>query len=537
MLDVPVLIVGGGPVGLTASLLLSRLGVRSVLAERHPGTAIVPKARGINPRSMEIYRQCGIEAEIRAAGLPAGYAKFIVWTESLAGREIERRVPGNLAAGNRSRTPAPGCTCAQDEFEPVLRRAAEGAEAAELRFGTEVSDVSQSADHVTATLLRRADGARSTIRARYLIAADGAKGRVRTQLGIAMQGEHNIYDSVNIVFRADLRPWTADRPAILYFVEQPDLRGTIMTINGTDRWGFLIHSISQYGYTEAGFTPERCAALVRQAVGAPDLAVEVTGISPWEASAVVAERYRDGRIFLAGDAAHEMPPTGGFGLNTGVQDAQNLAWKLAAVLNGQAGDALLDSYQAERRPVATLTTAASLANALSMGRTSRQGSAVVARPQFLNEQGLVFGATYASSAVIDDGTPVPTAADVTDYIPSARPGGRAPHVWLSRDGEPVSPIDLCGDRFALLAGPAGGAWISAAGQAAPSLSAWRIGAPGGLEDSGGRWLEAYGLEANGAVLIRPDGHVAWRSRAGVADAVATLKAVFVAVLSRNTAGS
>ena len=166
-----------------------------------------------------------------------------------------------------------------------------------------------------------------------------------------MIGEEKVYDSVNILFNADLRQWTEHRPAALYFVEQPDLRGTFLTINGTDRWGFLIHSPSQYGYKPADFTPELCAALIRQAVGIPDLPVTVLGVSPWEASAIVADRYRDGAVFLAGDAAHEMPPTGGFGLNTGVQDVHNLAWKIAAVLRGRADESLLDSYHAERQPL------------------------------------------------------------------------------------------------------------------------------------------------------------------------------------------
>src|SRR5579885_2043787 len=294
MREVPVLIVGGGPVGLTASILLSQHGVRSLLVERHPGTAILPKARGINARTMELYRQIGIEDEIRAAGLAPERTGLIVWTESLAGREIERRVPGRMAPANRAASPVSNCLCAQDDLEPVLRRFAEAQPLAELRFDTEMTAVAQDSD------------------------------------------------GVNILFRADLRRWVADRPAALYFVEQPDLRATFLTINAHDRWGFLIHSLKQYGYTPEDFTPERCIALIRQGVGKPDLPVDILGVSAWEASAIVADRYRDGRLFLAGDAAHEMPPTGGFGLNTGVQDVHNLAWKLAAVLKGEAGPGLLD---------------------------------------------------------------------------------------------------------------------------------------------------------------------------------------------------
>ena len=166
-----------------------------------------------------------------------------------------------------------------------------------------------------------------------------------------MVGEEKVYDSVNILFHADLTQWVEHRPAALYFVEQDDLRATFLTINGRDRWGFLIHGPKQYGWRPQDFTPEFCAELIRKGVGLPDLDVTVLGVSPWEASAIVADRYRVGDVFLAGDAAHEMPPTGGFGLNTGVQDVQNLTWKIAAVLRGKADDALLDSYHAERQPL------------------------------------------------------------------------------------------------------------------------------------------------------------------------------------------
>jgi hypothetical protein len=313
------------------------------------------------------------------------------------------------------------------------------------------------------------------------------------------------------------------------------LRGTFLTINGKDRWGFLIHSLSQYGYRPEDFTPERCTALIRQAVGVPDLAVSVLGVSPWEASAIVADRYRHGPVFLAGDAAHEMPPTGGFGLNTGVQDVHNLVWKLAAVLRSQADERLLESYHAERQPLAQTITRAALANALSMGRTTRQSSAVLPRREFLNEQGLIFGAAYESTAVVPDGTAPAAVADaVTDYVPSARPGGRAPHVWLQRSGERISTIDLFGPHFVLLAGSDGGAWREAARQLAlpawPPLLAFTVGEEGDLEDPTGNWREVYGVEADGAVLVRPDGYVAWRSRSSTSDPGRTLRQVFDEVL-------
>jgi 2-polyprenyl-6-methoxyphenol hydroxylase-like FAD-dependent oxidoreductase len=538
MIEVPVLIVGGGPVGLTASILLSRQGIRSLLVERHPGTAIVPKARGINARTMETYRQIGIEQAIRDAGLAPERTGLIVWTESLAGREIERRVPGRMAPANRGASPVLNCLCAQDDLEPVLRRFAEAETAAELRFDTEMTAVEQDAAGVTATLADRVAGREETVRAEYLIGADGAQSRVRRIVARRMIGREGVYDSVNIVFRADLRPWTQHRPAALYFVEQPELRATFLTINAHDRWGFLIHSLTQYGYTPEDFTEARCIELIRQGVGVTNLPVEILGKSAWEASAIVADRYRAGRLFLAGDAAHEMPPTGGFGLNTGVQDAQNLVWKLAAVLKGEAGPALLDTYDAERLPVATITTKASLENSLSMGRTARQDGAKLPRSEFLNEQGLIFGQSYDSSAVIPDGTSPPAVDDpVTQYVPSARPGGRAPHIWLERRGERLSTIDLFGGRFVLLAGEQGAAWADAAARLRaserPAVVAHIVGGSGELRDPAGAWRAGYGLTPDGAVLVRPDGCVGWRSRSAADEPVRVLSDALDRILGRR----
>jgi len=541
MLDVPVLISGGGPVGLTASLLLSQHGIRSLLVERHPGTALTPKARGINARTMEVFRQCGIDAAVREAGLAEGRLGLIVWTETLAGKEIERRVPGRATAKNMAATPVRNCLCAQDDLEPVIRRFAEAAGPGELRFNTELTSFNQGPDAkgpVTGILTDRTTGAETPFEARYLIACEGAQSRVRRALGVTMIGEEKVYDSVNILFQADLTQWVADRPAALYFVEQQDLRATFLTINGRDRWGFLIHSAKQFGWRPEDFTPEFCTRLIRQGIGVPDIAVSVLGVSPWEASAIVADRYRVGNVFLAGDAAHEMPPTGGFGLNTGVQDVHNLAWKIAAVLRGKADETLLDNYDAERKPFGRIITQNALANALSMGRHARQSN-VLPRREFLNEQGLIFGASYDSMAMLPDDTPQVTVDDpVTDYVPSARPGSRAPHVWLRRGNEKISTIDLFGPHFVLLAGRDGDAWRRAVQGMDPSwppLIAFTVGKDGDLGDPDDNWHEAYGVDMGGAVLVRPDGHVAWRSRSSASNPTETLRTALDCVRGRTAA--
>jgi len=533
MIDVPVLIVGGGPVGLSASILLSRLGVSSRLVERRAGTALHPKARNINMRTMEIFRQCGVEDDVRAAGLPIERTRFLIWAESLAGREIERRVEKRSHPDGELPSAAKHCLCAQDDLEPVLRRHAEALAPGTLSFGTELIRFEQDTEGVTATI-RDARG-HSQVRSQYVIAADGARSPARRALGISMRGVPELYRSVNVLMNADLTPWVKDRPAAIYLIQRPGLRATIMTINGVNRWGFLINLPLDASFEP--YTPEHCADVVRAAVGAPDLDVRILGVDPWIAAAEVAERYRAGRIFLAGDAAHHMPPTGGFGLNTGVQDAHNLAWKLAAVLRGWARPGLLDTYDVERRPFGRFVTEQCLETAISMGRgpQSVDAPAQLARPEFHSELGMIFGANYTSGAVILDGTALPVPANpVADYVPCARPGSRAPHVWLRRDGHRLSTHDLIDLRYTLFAGERGGAWRDAAREAAAlldvPLNAMTIGPSADVRDPEEQWTSIYGIEDDGAVLVRPDGHVAWRQRSGASQPRRELESAFRAML-------
>jgi 2-polyprenyl-6-methoxyphenol hydroxylase-like FAD-dependent oxidoreductase len=420
-------------------------------------------------------------------------------------------------------SPVRNCLCAQDDLEPVLRAFAEQQRLGELQFNAELTDFAQDADFVRATITDRVTGKTNQVHAQYLIAADGAQSRVRRQLGVSMLGKEDVYDSVNVLLNADLRPWTAHRPAALYFIENPRMRATFLTINGIDRWGFLVNSLAAYGYKASDFTPEHSTELIRDAAGVADLDVKVLGVAPWTASAHVAEQYRHGRIFLAGDAAHEMPPTGGFGMNTGVQDVQNLAWKLAAVLDGRAAPSLLDTYHDERQPLGKAITEQSLINAVSMGRLNRTNESASARPEYLNEQGMIFGAAYASSAIVPDGTPpVPVANPVTDYVPSARPGGRAPHAWLPRNGAQVSTIELFGREFVLLTSAKGAAWCKAAQPL--GIAAHAIGDRA--------WAAAYGVDEAGAVLVRPDGYVGWRSASMAVDPAAALGQAMASILGR-----
>lgn len=523
MIEVPVLIVGGGPVGLTTSILLSRYGVASRLVERHPRTAFHPKARNINMRTMEAFRQCGVEDDVRAAGLAMERTVYLIWAESLAGREIDRRVPRRSNTIGAEPSAIRHCLCAQDDMEPALRKYAEKLAPGTIEFGTELMHFEQDANGVTATV-RGADGEKQ-IRAQYMLAADGARSRVRPALGIGLHGMPEVYRSINVLMNADLEHWVKDRPAAIYLIQQSGLRCTFLTINGVNRWGFLINLP-----IDASFEPynaERCAEVVRQAAGVPDLEVRILGIDPWVAKALVADRFSEGRVFVAGDAAHEMPPTGGFGLNTGVQDAHNLMWKLAAVLKGWAKPELLDTYDTERRPWAQFVTDEALAHAYSMGRGPQHDMAAgdspaLARPEFHSELGVIFGASYTSPAIIPDGTDPPEITNpVAQYVPTARPGARAPHVWLQTNGHRTATHDLIGLGFAVFAGEKGQPWRDAARAVSASLgvpmSAYTVGAKADVGDPDGQWAEAYGVEKDGAVLVRPDGHVAWRQRSGVTD--------------------
>jgi hypothetical protein len=296
-----------------------------------------------------------------------------------------------------------------------------------------------------------------------------------------------------------------------------------------NRWRYQAPFHPQRGERPEDFPVERCVQLVRSAVGIDDLQVDVLSAAPWSGTAAVCERFRDGRVFLAGDAAHAISPAGGQGMNVGIHGVHNLAWKLAAVVHGRAGEALLDTYEAERRPVALAVNADVVQNVAA-------GPAV--RVEQFSNRGRVLGVAYSSEAVVPDGTDLPTVANpVVDYVPNARPGSRAPHAWLFRDGRQISTLDLFDTHFVLLAGPAGSTWICAGEQLARQLGVplqcYSVGPDEPLIDRSGRWLTLYGLGSGGAVLVRPDGHVAWRSPTLTANPASSLTLAFRSVLSLN----
>ena len=507
--DAPVLIAGGGLVGLSAAMFLARNGVRSIAIERLKTPSTLPRAAFFHMRTFELFRSAGIEDQVRrqseAEFTPDG---AIVAVESLAGAQIAAFIP-TLNEGVDALSPCRRWFVSQPGLEPILRKRTQEV-GASVVSGQEVIAVQQNADGVTVTVKDVETAAERDLRGRYLIGCEGARSLVRESLGVEMQGRGVFSNSLTIYFRADLAPFLTGRNLSIIYVRNAVMSGFFRLEKSSQR-GFLVVSTVGDPLTDpegaanaaADISEARLVELVRAAAGAPDLAVEIEGVSRWRCVADLADRYQDRRVFLAGDAIHLMPPTGGFGGNTGIHDAHNLAWKLALVLKGIAGPELLDTYEAERRPVGRFTVEQAYTryvtrSAAYLGAKDHQPPA----EDFEIELGYI----YRSPAVISEPGP---AQDHEDPRASfGRPGTRAPHLWIMRDGARISTLDLFGEGFTLLAGPEGGGWLDAGRKAAARFedlpfSAHQIG------DAG--FAEAYGLTASGAALVRPDGFVGWRS--------------------------
>ncbi|UUN27420.1 FAD-dependent oxidoreductase [Streptomyces sp. FIT100] len=508
-----VAIVGGGLTGLSAAVFLAAHGVHATLLERHPDTSTHPKARAINPRTMELYRAVGMEERVRAGRSPISGNTDLVHVETLAGEE-RVRMPNASPEDIGRISPTQWTLIDQNQLEPILRERAVEA-GADVRFHTRVDAVEEDTGGV---LLRTTDlgsGKSTELRAAYVIAADGSRSPVREMLSIGAHGRGTITDLVSFFFEADLEPALRGRKIIAAYVNNPEVRGTIIPIDNDRRWVINVSFFPERGESAADFTEERCVELVRAAVGIPGLPLKIESVAmpAWDISARVADAFATRRVFFAGDAAHVMPPTGAFGASTGIQDAYNLAWKLALVLEGKAGPGLLESYGAERRPVAEETVKqAMLRFAVREGKQFRDVA-----DELLDETTMTFGYCYPAGAVVAE-SGAPDALIEDPEHPSGRPGARAPHVPLKGERGPLSTLDLFGDGFVLLADSAGGRWAETAARAARelglTLTVHAIGPGAGLADEDGRFRQRYGLAAGGAVLVRPDGFVCWRSTTG-----------------------
>jgi len=529
-IDVPVLIVGAGPVGTTASILLAQQGVANLVVERRGSVQPAPAAHVVNARTFEILRAAGVDMEVIAAACKdPSDAGRVRWVMTLTGEELgslpfERQGDDVLAF-----TPTPLRNLSQHRLEPILIEHLRKQAHASLRLAHEWEAAEQDAGGVTSHVCDLDAGRSFEVRSRWLLAADGAGSRVRKALGIEPIGPPRLASFVMIHFEANLRPLVGDRPAVLYFINDPAARGAFVAHDIDSTWVFM-HQWDPDRESAEDYTEERCAAIVRRAMGTSTVDFAIRTLSTWHMSVQVAERYREGRTFLVGDAAHRFPPTGGLGLNTGVQDAHNLAWKLAAVEAGWAPGSLLDSYEIERRPIARENADVSARNAAKMlevvqalgaagdGERGAVRTAIAHQAEHFDMLGLQLGFQYESGAMVPDGSARPAATNpVREFVPCGRPGARLPHAWTLRDGARLSTLDLLPpDRFTLIAGPAGSAWIDAAAAiAAPPLHCLAIGRD--VADPGGAWTALLGLENEGALLVRPDQHVAWRCTSGVAE--------------------
>lgn len=562
-IEVPVLVVGAGPTGLVTALLLRRLGVPACIVERREGQQRAPAAHVVNARTFEICRQAGVDmAAIAAAAQSPADAGSTYWVTKLGGDVLgrlryERQDDDVLAV-----TPTPLRNLSQHRFERILLDAlcSSGAEAP--RLGHLWVSADAGAEAVVSTVAETRTGRRYAVRSRYLVAADGAGSPVRKAFGIAHVGPERLQSFVMIHFEANLRSLVRRCPGVLYWVADPDSLGVFVAHDIDREWVFM-HSFDPEREAPESYDAARCEALVRRAMVRPDLDVTIRTVSPWVMTCQVAERYREGRVILAGDAAHRFPPTGGLGLNTGVQDAHNLAWKLAAVLAGTAPPALLDTYEAERRPVAQYNAEQSLTNALRLfevpralgwsedpaearrhftevladeSRRQEVIAAIERQAEHFDMLGLQLGFDYEQGALSPDGTARPAVENpVRDFVPSSRPGARLPHGWLPDGAGRRSTLDLIAlDRPTLFVGPDGASWRDAARAIVPPLACVHLGAD--VEDPSGWWTAVAGMPRDGVLLVRPDQHVAFRARAAVADPETVLRRAVDATFMRRAPG-
>ena len=526
---VPALIVGGGPVGLALAVELGWRGIGCELIEQTDGSIASPKMNEVNIRSMEFCRRWGIAENVFNCPFPADHPLDVAFVTSLSGYELSR-LP---RPGRNSQQPAPESphrmqACSQIWFDPILREFASSFATVRLRYRCRLDGFTQDADGVSAQVTDLASGQSESIEADYLVGCDGAASLVRRQLGIELIGEGTIGHPINMFFRApDLVARCGKQSAVFFLgIDRTGLWGSLRIIDPANGlWRLMIDS------TDGNATPENVDRefYLRRALGG-DFEVEWVDVNIWRRRSALAERYGRGRVFIAGDAVHQLSPTGGMGMNTGVADAVDIGWKLAAMLEGWGGPALLDSYDAERRPVGARAVRMATwfyknAEAFPKGsalleqdgdegaQVRREVGGQLLRaigPEF-RTVGLQIGYRYEGSPVcVSDGTPEPPD-DPAEYTPSARPGSRAPHVYL-RDGRSI--IDLYGRGFVLLrfpGAPSGGAIEAAARSRGLPLTTIDLDEP-----------DAAALYGRRLVLVRPDGHVAWRADALPDDALALI---------------
>ncbi len=578
-METDVLVVGSGPAGSAAALALSTLGVDTTMITKYRWTANTPRAHITNQRAMEVLRDLGVEQAVLAEATPHELMGDTVFCTSIAGEEIGRILTWGThparEADHRLASPTTMVDIPQTLLEPILVRGATES-GTKTRFSTEYVSHVQDEHGVDVTVRDRLTDETYVIRAKYLIGADGARSQVAADIDLPMEGRMDIAGSMNITFKADLAAHVGHRPSVLYWVIQPGSNiggigaGLVRMVRPWNEWLIV------WGYDISQPPPvvDEAAAtqIVRNLVGVPDLDVEITGTSLWGNNEMYATHLQSGRVFCAGDAIHRHPPSNGLGSNTSVQDSYNLAWKLASVLRGEASPSLLETYSVERAPVARQIVLranqsgrefGALFDALGItpgqdeaamqatiegrkddseeGRVKRARitEAMALKNYEFNAHGVEMGQHYVSQAVVGDGTerPAPTRDPELYFEQSTVPGGRLPHAWVGDSAHKVSTLDLVPyGRFGLLTGVTGRGWADAAAKVAAELGIELdvvvIGPGQPVTDLYFDWERLRGVQESGAVLIRPDKHVAWRSDALPDDAETQLLGVLRSILGR-----
>ncbi|MFI2205579.1 FAD-dependent oxidoreductase [Streptomyces sp. NPDC020192] len=576
VVETDVLIVGSGPAGASAALALSTYGVPNIVVTRYASLADTPRAHITNQRTMEVLRDLGVEQDVIAQATPQHLMGDTTFCTSLAGEELGRvRSWGNdplVQAAHDLASPTRMCDMPQHLMEPVLVDAAV-ARGTRLRFQTEYLSHTQDTDGVTATVRDRLRGDTYEIRAKYLIGADGGRSKVAEDAGLPMGGRMGVAGSINIVFEADLARYTAHRPSTLYWVLAPGATvggigaGLVRCVRPWHEWLIV------WGYdVTAGapdLTTEYAESVVRGLVGDDDIPVTIKSSSAWTVNEMYAESYTNGRVFCAGDATHRHPPSNGLGSNTSIQDSYNLAWKLRMVLDGTAHPRLLDTYTTERAPIGkqivtrankSIGETAPIFEALdglspqtpeqlwaniaarkdateaAEKQRARLREAIAFKVYEFNAHGVDLNQRYVSAAIVPDGTPDPGFARDPElyHQPSSRPGAKLPHAWITCGTRTLSTLDTVGKgRFTLLTGIGGDGWVRAARAQGIDIATVVIGPGQEYEDPYGDWARLSEVSDAGALLVRPDGFVAFRHASAAPDATELLTDAVRRILGRG----
>jgi 2,4-dichlorophenol 6-monooxygenase len=587
--EVPVLIVGGGGAGLTASMLLARLGVDHLLISALPHTSDLPKAHVLNQRAMEVLDDVGVADAVAERGTPPANMAATAYYAGFAGpgadygrrlARLEAWGAGGADENWRAASAWRQLNLPQIRLEPLLKVRAEQLSPGRIRFNHALVALEQDSESVRATVRDNASGREYEVRCRYLLGADGGR-RVPGLAGIGYEGLGVVTQTATLHVSADLSPWAKDPDVMIRWIFSPQAGVLVVMVPmGPRRWGpeseeWVIHLNYPVDDPRAQ-SDAQVEADAREALGVPDLPWKIHKITRWSVEAVMASAFRAGRVFLVGDAAHRHPPTGGLGLTSAIHDVQNLCWKVALVLAGDAAPALLDTFEAERRPVDQRNAQRSLENAMNhfaigaalgvshehtpaqnmrqlrrmwSGRPEDAGHragvlrAMRAQSMEFSELNVEYGYSYRSAAVVPDGSDAPTSVDeIRVYQPSTRPGAPLPHAWIEDEDGNRRPIkDLVAPgRFLLIAGEDGHAWCEAARQLAAGahvpIDAVRIGhLDGDLYDPRCAWLRHRHISGEGAILVRPDRCIAWRHPAGSNEPEVALAAALSQILARPVA--